>query len=62
MVALFSTRPPTPARYLMVTVICVEPIEVGIVAVAIPPCATVGDGTRDDQPIGVPVPGGEDTA
>lgn len=53
--------PVEPVDTLVVTVIGIEPIEIGIMAVAVPPCATVGDGTRDDQPIGVPVPGGKDT-
>lgn len=45
----------------MITVVSVEPIEVGIVAVAIPPCSTVRDGTGDDDPIRIPVPSGENT-
>ena len=53
---------PRAASHLVVHRAPIEPVEVGIVAVPLPPGPTVRDGTGDEQVVGVSVTGGEDTA
>lgn len=48
--------------HLVVHCAPIKPVEVGIVAVPVPPGPSVRDGTRDEQVVGVSVPGREDTA
>lgn len=45
--------------YLIVTVDAIETIEIGLVAVLIPPASHVGLGTVDPHGVRILVPGGE---
>jgi len=44
----------------VIGVLAVDPVEVGLVAVLVPPASSVGHGTAGDEGRQVPVFGGED--